>query len=78
MENMLRETAGTTTRKFTRQTCGRCSGYMEQEMCMDLESDSGYSICWVLRCLQCGDMVDETILRHRSFSNPEAMFVDAA
>lgn len=78
MENMLCETAGTTTRKFTRQTCGRCSGYMEQEMCMDLESDSGYSICWVLRCLQCGDMVDETILRHRSFSNPEAMFVDAA
>lgn len=28
---------------------------------MDLESDSGYSTCWVLRCLQCGDMVDETI-----------------
>ena len=71
MKHLLFETAGTTTMKFTQQSCGRCSGYMEPEMCMDLESDSGYSTCWVLRCLQCGDMVDETILQHRSLSNQE-------
>ena len=78
MENMLLETAGTTTIKLVHQTCRRCGGHMEQEMCMDLESDSDYGICWLLRCLQCGDMVDDTILRHRSISNPGAVFVVAA
>jgi hypothetical protein len=51
---------------------------MEHEMCIDLENDSGYSTCWVLRCVQCGDMVDETILRNRSLFNPEAVLVAAA
>jgi hypothetical protein len=71
MKHRLFGTAGATTTPFHQQSCGRCNGHMEQEMCMDLESDSGYSTCWVLRCLQCGDMVDETILQHRSLSNQE-------
>jgi hypothetical protein len=78
MKAIRSETARVSTRKFTQEGCRRCSGYMEHEMCIDLESDSGYSTCWVLRCLQCGDMVDETILRHRSLSNPDAVFVAAA
>lgn len=78
MNTMLPETAGVTTRKFTRQSCKRCSGFMGHEMCLDLESDSGYSTCWVLRCIQCGDMIDETILRNRSLFSPEAELVTAA
>ena len=62
----------------TRNYCRRCSGHMDYDMCIDLESDSGQSTFWVLRCLQCGDMVDEVILRHRSLSNPETLSVAAA
>ena len=78
MNRMITEAARVTKRKFTQQSCKRCSGYMEHEMCIDLENDSGYSTCWVLRCVQCGDMVDETILRNRSLFNPEAVLVAAA
>jgi hypothetical protein len=78
MNTMISETTGMTKRMFTQQSCNRCSGYMEHELCIDLESDSGYSTCWVLRCVQCGDIVDETILRNRSLFNPEAVLVAAA
>lgn len=78
MNTMLSETVGLTTKTFTRQSCTRCSGHMTYEMCIDLESDSGCSTCWVLRCIQCGDMVDEVILRNRSLFNPQAVLVAAA
>ena len=61
----------------TQPTCRR-HGHMEQEMCIDLESDSGRSTFWVLRCIQCGDIVDEVILRNRSLFNPETVLVAAA
>jgi hypothetical protein len=51
---------------------------MASDMCIDLESDNGRSIFWVLRCIQCGDMVDEVILRNRSLFNPEAMLTATA
>jgi predicted nucleic-acid-binding Zn-ribbon protein len=54
MNRMISEAAGVTNRKFIQRSCKRCSGYMEHEMCIDLENDSGYSTCWVLRCVQCG------------------------
>ena len=78
MDAILPKAAGVTPKKSTQQSCRRCSGYMAHEMCTDLESDSGYSIFWVHRCIQCGDMVDEVILRNRSLSNPEALCVAAA
>lgn len=78
MNTMLSEIVEMIPRKCTRQSCKRCSGYMEYEMCIDLESDNGYCTFWVLRCIQCGDMVDETILRNRSLLNHEAEFVAAA
>jgi hypothetical protein len=78
MDTMLSQTAGMNTKKSTRQSCRRCSGCMDQEMCIDLESDSGQSTFWVLRCIQCGDIVDEVILRNRSLFNPEAVLVAAA
>jgi RNase P subunit RPR2 len=79
MNTMLSKTTeGATTRTFTRHSCMRCNGHMEHEMCIDLESDSGCCTFWVLRCLQCGDIVDETILRNRSLLNPGSLFVAAA
>jgi len=75
---MILETAEVTKRDLTQQSCKRCSGYMVHEMCIDLENDSGYCTCWVLRCLQCGNMVDEAILRNRSVFNPETVLVATA
>jgi len=63
------------TRKISlrsaRQGCGRCGGYMDRDMCIDL-SNSGYSSVWVLRCIQCGDVIDEVILRNRAAINAQA------
>lgn len=78
MNTMLSESAVVTKMKFNHQRCKRCSGFMGYEMCLDLESDSGYSTCWVLRCIQCGDMIDETILRNRSLLNRETELVTTA
>ena len=58
--------------------CQRCSGYMANEMCTDLQSDSGYSTFWVSRCIQCGNIVDEVILRNRSLSHAGAVVLVAA
>ena len=78
MNTILFPAAGITTKKSTRNSCARCSGHMTHEMCIDLESDTGQSIFWVLRCIQCGDMVDEVIMRNRSLFNPDNMLVAAA
>jgi len=78
MNTIISQTAGMTSKTSTQPTCRRCSGHMEQEMCIDLESDSGRSTFWVLRCIQCGDIVDEVILRNRSLFNPETVLVAAA
>ena len=78
MNTMLSKTAGAPTRPCTRPSCERCSGYLEYEMCIDLESDTGCYTFWVLRCLQCGDIVDETILRNRALFHPDVGLVVAA
>ena len=43
MNTILSRTAGLTTKKCGRQSCRRCGGYVSNEMCIDLDSDSGYS-----------------------------------
>lgn len=78
MRTMRSEKVEAVARECGPQNCMRCNGYLQHEMCIDLESDDGSSICWVLRCLQCGDIVDETILRHRSFIHAETVCVAAA
>ena len=78
MNTMLSQPAGVTTTKPTRQSCRRCSGYMAHEMFTDLECGIRLSTSWVHRCIQCGDMIDEVILRNRSLSNREALCVAAA
>lgn len=78
MNMMLVQTAWPNTPVSTRQSCRRCRGYMEHEMCIDLESDSGRSTCWVLRCIQCGDIVDEVILQNRSSLSHDGVLVASA
>ena len=49
------------------ETCGRCGGLVVDDHCMDLDIGAGregYRF-WAMRCVQCGDMIDETILRNR-------------
>lgn len=45
--------------------CLRCGGLLVDEHCMEVEIgpiEKGY---WARRCIQCGDMIDETILLNR-------------
>jgi hypothetical protein len=45
--------------------CTRCGGLLVDERCMDIgESLGGYWFI-ALRCVQCGDIIDEVILRNR-------------
>lgn len=78
MHTTLSPTTGLTTLRSSRNRCSRCNGHMVHDICIDLDSDCGYSTCQVLRCIQCGDMVDEVILRNRSLCIPEAMSAAAA
>ena len=66
------------TQMSTHESCTRCSGHMAQELCTDFESDCGYSTFWALRCIQCGDIVDEVILRNRTLFHPKNIFAVAA
>jgi hypothetical protein len=52
--------------------CQRCGGMLVDEHCMDIgEEGSGHRF-WGMRCIQCGDVIDETILRNR-FSSIETL-----
>lgn len=49
--------------------CRRCGGFLVDDHSMDLDirhSEGRFSL-WAMRCLQCGDIIDETILRNRHF-----------
>ncbi|MBP8153638.1 MAG: hypothetical protein KAX87_00030 [Nitrospira sp.] len=45
--------------------CARCGGLMIGERCMDIGESLGGYWFWAMRCIQCGDIVDEVILRNR-------------
>ncbi|MCS6288803.1 MAG: hypothetical protein H8K10_07475 [Nitrospira sp.] len=45
--------------------CVRCGGLMIDERCMDIGESLGGYWFWAMRCIQCGDIVDEVILRNR-------------
>lgn len=45
--------------------CVRCGGLMVGEFCMDLLGSSGEQDCPLVRCVQCGDVVDAVIERNR-------------
>ncbi len=50
--------------------CLRCQGLLVREFCMDMLDSASENWIWVLRCLQCGELIDPLILQHRN-SNPE-------
>ena len=45
--------------------CWRCGGLLVEEHCMDLDIEQIGTGYWARRCIQCGDMTDETILHNR-------------
>ena len=45
-------------------TCPRCRGLMVGQFCIDLFNTGDLEI-EALRCVQCGNIVDPVILRHR-------------
>jgi hypothetical protein len=45
--------------------CQRCGGMLVDEHCMDIGEDGSGHRFWGMRCIQCGDVIDETILRNR-------------
>jgi hypothetical protein len=64
-------------------TCIRCSGFMVREIYMDLLNSTSEVEFFALRCVQCGDVVDPVIMRHRETtkrptSNRLAMFPESA
>lgn len=46
--------------------CRRCNGLMVVDHCFDALGDAGEIDCRVLRCIQCGDILDPVILRNRT------------
>ncbi len=46
-------------------TCNRCGGLLIREGLFDLFDDTGHMRRWARRCVQCGDIVDSLILKHR-------------
>ncbi len=51
------------------QACTRCSGLLIREGLFDLFEDTGHMRRWAWRCVQCGDIVDSLILKHRKGVN---------
>lgn len=44
--------------------CSRCGGLLVRDRCYDL-SNSGIFKIAIKRCVQCGDVIDPMILKHR-------------
>lgn len=49
--------------------CRRCGGFLvdDHSMDLDLRHIEGRFSLWAMRCVQCGDIIDETIFRNRHF-----------
>ena len=47
-------------------SCSRCGGMFIRESLLDLFDDTGQIWRWGLRCVQCGNVVDPVILKHRT------------
>ena len=47
------------------QACTRCGGLLIREGLFDLFDDTGQMRRWGRRCVQCGEIVDPLILKHR-------------
>ena len=46
-------------------SCTRCGGLLVEERCMDIGESLGGYWFMAMRCVQCGDIIDEVILQNR-------------
>jgi hypothetical protein len=46
-------------------TCYRCQGLFVETFCLDTLNGTGEIGFWGLRCVQCGELVDPLIVKHR-------------
>ena len=53
------------TKQSTAAGCLRCGGLMILEQCFDFLDSAGHLDFLAHRCVQCGDLVDSTILKNR-------------
>lgn len=53
--------------------CTRCSGLLIREGLFDLLDDTEQRRRWARRCVQCGDIVDSLILKHRMSTEPSSL-----
>ena len=62
-----------TTAPVQREACHclRCGGFLVEERCMDIGESLGGYWFMAMRCVQCGDIIDEVILRNR-YAHPAA------
>ncbi|MBS0170707.1 MAG: hypothetical protein JSR62_10170 [Nitrospira sp.] len=74
MTSVARETASHRTQQPAH--CSRCGGWMVEERCMDIGESLGGYWFWGQRCIQCGDIVDEVILRNRRLPVPHPVLVE--
>ena len=47
-------------------TCTRCRGCMIRDQFMDLRDDTGQLNFFAWRCLNCGEVLDGIVLKHRT------------
>lgn len=48
--------------------CSRCGGLMVQDHFIDMASDNGGLWVTSWRCISCGEVLDQTILKNRQYS----------
>ncbi len=62
------QTSGQTSAEsqVSSQRCFRCGGLLVRESLFDLFDHAGQMWYWALRCVQCGNVVDSLILKHRT------------
>ena len=54
-------------RHLNEKKCRRCGGLMIVDHCMDLDDETGQIVIGIRKCLQCGEVIDPTILKNRAF-----------
>ena len=57
-----------TNNNMVDESCRRCEGLMVTDRCLDLLSDSREIGIVVRRCIQCGEIIDPTIIHNRHSS----------
>ena len=76
--NMKSARRSTLTTQTAHQSgkCRRCGGFLvdDHSMELDVRHNEGRFRLWAMRCVQCGDMIDEAILLNRHF--PHYMLQD--